>query len=247
MKRINEFLNSNPTEMEREEFYRLLASDSNLKEEYEFIMDLQSVERQQSNLKIKELLQQKESSHKRIVQLKPKKSMKWIMLAASVLFVAVTFQFLNPLNDLNNLDKIYTENFSPYPNDMVVLERGGENTNALSEIFTAYNDERYEEVVQSVDSLNIVKGTNAELLFYKAISLMALEKHTDAEKILLELDDNNLEEYGNQISWYLALISLKEQRIENALFHLNAIVNSRDEFRKASSRKLIEELKKPQN
>jgi len=65
-----------------------------------------------------------------------------------------------------------------------------------------------------------------DLQFYKAISLMSIGEFEDAEKILRQLDHQELDSYENQINWYMALLTLRDGRTEISIDYLDKLSQS---------------------
>ncbi len=229
---------------EEKDFIHKLNSDAQLKNEFEFVLDLQDMMRVESNVKTKILLKEREKSTSQLRPVKKINSFKWLKIAAGFALAFAAFNFLVNTQGETSFVDLYDENFTPYPNDVVRIERGDSVLDELNRIFIAYGNAEYEYVVESIDKSNLETDLNQNLQFYKAVSLMALDKNVKAEQILNNLNINAMPDYFNQIHWYSALNAIKAKDKQSAVRHLQDILSSEDSFRKTSAKKLLQAINK---
>ncbi len=243
MKELDAFVRNELSAVEARQVLDSININAELKEELDVIQNFQSITRTQTNNKLKALLQKQELKQTKVVSIRPRSSYKWMMLAASLLFGVLAIQFLLPTHEQGSHKALYSENFTPYVNEVLVKERASMESNALDHISNAYDEKKYDYVISSIDKLAARGELEGKLQFYKAISLMALDKQVEAKGILLDLKKTELEDYSNQIAWYLSLIAINNDQKEEAAFYLQSILDSDDYFRKTSAERLIKQLK----
>jgi len=241
---MDTYLEGGLSNEEHREFNQRLQTDVNLKEEYDFIMNFKSVSRYKSNRELKQFLKAKENAKTKVVEMPRKRHFTWRRIAAALILTFGAFQFFYNTQSTNNVEHLYAELFTPYPNVVQIVERGSTGQDGLSEVFSNYAKGDYQAVLHSIESVNSNETSKQTLLFYKAISLMALERNSEADEILGNLKASGLTGYDNQINWYLALNAIKANDKENAIVHLNKIMTSGESYRKASAENLLQTLKK---
>lgn len=239
MEEFDNFLRGNMSKTEESDFLKRIGSDPQLQEELNSYQDIQAVLQNKANLKTKAFLQSKES---KIVSIdrKPAPIFRWISMAASLLILAGIISFMFG-SENNGLDNLYAEYYSPYPNEYVKIERGDTQSTEAHQIFIDYSSGSYDKVVTAIDSYN-KKHDDPKLDFYKAIALMGLDKHESSLKILKDLKNADIEDFGNQIDWYIALNGLKLDKVKLSKEHLENILASNNTFRKTSAKKLLDTL-----
>jgi len=138
----------------------------------------------------------------------------WYYAAAVILIMVATgisyWLFSNPIS----AEKIYAEYYTPYPNVIVPLTRDEKEPDSLKTAFKYYETANFQEAIHYFTLLN-PSGTDENLLFYKAISLMSLNQPAEAKSILELLADKNTP-LQKQVYYYLALTYLKTDNIHGA-------------------------------
>ncbi len=240
------FLRGELDETNRMTFNKLLETNPTFKKEYEQRASLQKIMAKNSNLRIKQILQNKEQTKFGRPDPKVFPIVRYIRIAASLLILAgILSFFIKPSSDAA-FSKLYAENFTAYPNDYQEVERGEAEETAAKEILANYSNKDYSKVISGIDTyLNSTNLQDDKLLFFKAMALMGLDKHDEAKDLLNTLENsNNLKTYYNQIAWYSALNYLALQDPNNAKIELSKLLNSTDDFRKTSAKELLAELDK---
>jgi hypothetical protein len=227
---------------EEDIFLAKLDNDESLATEFKTYKDIQEVLEQNANKKNKSFLQERESKHTSVIEMKPRKAKayKWIGLAASLLLLAGIFLFTND-NQVNNYDILYADNFSAYPNDYVKIDRGDTEITELKNIFTAYASKDYDKVIKRIDLYN-TDGKDLQLEFYKANALMANKQYAASLNLLESLEKEGIENLENPINWYIALNAIKLKDLNKAKLYLQKIIDGTDNFRKKSAAALLEKL-----
>jgi len=230
---------------QKSNFLRKLEKDENLMSEFQAYKDIQDVLENRSNIVTKSMLQSREEKTPETNASKSKtsKNYKWIGFVAGLMLLAGIFYWSSTKNSgsESTLKYLYAANFTPYPNDYVKIERGDGELTDIKRIFIAYGSKDYEKVIRSIDIYNKELG-DPQLEFYKAVSLMATDQNLASLDLLERLKQNKNLSLDNQISWYIALNALKLKDVPKAKKYLQAIVNSKDTYRKTSAKELLEQL-----
>jgi len=149
-------------------------------------------------------------------------------IAASFLIFIMVFNIYQN----HKFDKLYTSNFSSYPNDLIAtdgLYRGDEEIDsvlqlAMQSAMTAYEKKKYSIAESQFDQLLTTKD-NPEIWFYMAISQMETGKTDLAINTLNILHLQPMEFcYYEQTRWYLALAHLKLHHKSDAKRYLDELV-----------------------
>ena len=107
---------------------------------------------------------------------------------------------------------------------------------------SAYQAGLYSESLELIKEIE-VNETIDTLTFFKAMTLMNSNKLNDAKEILEDLYTKNDWDYQEPIRWYLSLIYLKQEDIDNARKVLIEITNTKSEhFQKSSAQEILNEL-----
>jgi len=238
---------------DRKTFNTLLDENPIFRKEYEEKHLLQQSMRLTGNTESKTFLQNREAKfaqekETKIHHIKERQGspiLKWVSLAASLLIIAGAVSlFMNPSSN-SDYTQIYADNFSAYPNDYAHVLRGESKQNDITAIFSDYSNADYKNVVDKINArLESTGNADNKLVFYKAISLMGLEEHTEAAKVFNSLKKSGFNEYENQIAWYSALNYLALQKPEKAKEDLLRILSSETGFRKNSAKELLNTLEK---
>lgn len=236
------FSNSlNPKEQLR--FNELLQSDEKFKKEFTFQKDLQKVISRNQHDELKKTLQDFEKD-KPVVKLL-NISKKWLVAASILIIVGLGFVFLKS-SFYQSPEKIFAENYEPYRNIVLPIERG-ENSNTIEHsAFVAYENGNYHKAINLFNS--VPKTNTTYILFYKSMCYMSLNKTNEAITLLKTITDSdneaNSEKNFNEIAnWYLALAYLKIGETEMARNQFSSIANDEENvFKKKDSRKILQYL-----
>jgi len=252
IEQIDAYLRKEMSATELTQFENELKTNSVLKQELDVHLQINSALEAESNKNLKSFLQGIEKQAAGTTQvaaedtaivkdLQSKKKSNWLAIAASLILICGAVGFFLMNGHTVNATSLYSENFSSYPNEYVVIERGDVQNSVEKDIFISYAKEDYAAVIEKIEALT-QDTPNEKLDFYKAVSLMAIGENTKAQKLLESLE-GKIPGFENQINWYMALNHLKAENLELAQASLNAIVGTENSFRKASAKKILSELK----
>lgn len=228
---IHKYFENSLSQEERILFEKLLESDPEFKQEFEF----------QKQVKNAVTLNEREKLREKLVQIEqnnaPRKiKFLWYAAACAVFFFGFYVFFFN-----QNVspDQLYKEYYDAYPNveHPIVRSEIPEN-NLKNQAFIAYDHQEFEKSSVLFDS--IYAETQEEYaLFYRAISLQSLNRTEEAVKIWESNTWN--EKFKDKINWYLALAKLKQNELETAKKLLQENLKS-NQFKIQETKELLEEL-----
>lgn len=218
----------------QKEFDHLMATDSEFAKEIEFQNNLKTAIKKEEQDALKKELQALEAEENTTTF----NYKKWFIAASFIALLALpSFWYFN-----NSIDteELFVENFEPYRNIVQPIVRGEQKEDLTSKAFEAYESKDYNNAILHFNSL-LNEAPNTTISFYKANTLLQLNKTDEAIEILKEnakitdtLQDRNL--------WYLALAYLKENNIEDSKKTLQQLVST-SEFKSKSAKDLLENLK----
>lgn len=168
--------------------------------------------------------------------IEPKNKQRWlyyIVIAASVLLL-ITFGYLFTNRTLSN-ETLFTTYFDPYPN---LITTRNNDTSPFGKAMESYSHHKYEKAIQAFKEVSKNKQTFEDLIFYKGISYLALSLPNEAIPLFEQLED--LEQYKEQITWYMAMTYLQLDEIENTRKRLLQIEEG--SFKYAEAQELLEQL-----
>ncbi|MGO3706349.1 MAG: hypothetical protein ACTJGD_00795 [Mesonia hippocampi] len=231
---IAKYIQHKLTPQEQEEVKRLLKEDEDFKKEVSFQLTLQAAIKQEEGAKIKEYLQQVDKNEKSTNIF----SVVWKVAAVLVLGVGLFWFFNQPLD----YDKIYAENFKPYPNVIAPTVRGDSaDKSDVKKAFNAYDNRDYANAAEALKKL-YRQDKEVYFNFYYAISLMADNQTIEAIKVLENQNWEASKILQEQVDWYIALGYLKLKDKTNAITYLEK-VKAGKASRAAQAQKILKAIK----
>jgi len=219
---------------ELKEFNLLLINDSDFKEEFEFQKELQETLVLNDREHIKNEIQNWGT-------IKSKRDFKPWHIAASVLILigaASWLLFFNTQSN-NSTEELYALYFEPYRNIVRPIVRGEHKEDVQSKAFEAYETKKYENAIVYFNEL-LNEEPNATIAFYKANTLLQLNKPNEAIT-LLEENVTNSDTLQDRNLWYLALAYLKNNNIDASKKTLKQLL-TQSKFKYKEATTLIEKL-----
>jgi hypothetical protein len=118
--------------------------------------------------------------------------------------------------------EIYAIHFVPYTDELLESAiRGDDETTAFEKFQNQYANKKFEDAIQTFNSLDPATQNNDNVLFLKANALMATQKFDAAERILESIIKNKESRYLKEAYWYLALCHIRNERFAKARVYLN--------------------------
>lgn len=229
---INRYFEGTLTPQERMLFDDLLKSDSDFSEQLRFHKMTKAAITLESRKELKNKLQKFEQENS-----PAKKSKNWLYIAASVvILLGISLFFVNQDPSSN---KLYAQYFEPYPNTVAPIVRSNSQRDIKNDAFAAYENENYQKATELFSQLS--SETNEEFaIFYNAMSLMKLERISEASELLAET--NWSKSYNDKALWYLSLCRLKENNIPDTKRLLQKLITANG-FKNKEAKSLMSKLK----
>jgi tetratricopeptide (TPR) repeat protein len=207
MEMIERYLNDELTAEEKLQTEQRMSVDPEFKRRLEVFREYQQMHSKEQ-VSFRELLQEVEREY--LQSKKPRK--KYWLIAASVsticLLAVVYFLFLNPSPQP---EALYAQYFSPPADNLTV--RGDQGRQLLNEAMALYNDQQFAEALQRFESWQGQHPDSIPVIFYSAMSHMALG---DMQPAIVQLEQigQSMESgpYKVAARWYLALAYLKNEK-----------------------------------
>lgn len=152
-----------------------------------------------------------------------------IIMAVAALFLGVVL--VHGIWQNNQMEKLYAGNFEVFENELsqAGIFRGENQQSEADSMLTiamiSYECKRYDEAIELFDRIIGLTGNKPEIQFYKAISLLAMNKNREALLLLNELYKNPKEfAYYEETRWYLVLANLKIHKKKVAENYLKELI-----------------------
>ena len=245
---IEKYLRKELSADDRKMVQERLQSDASFQEKMKWHEDLLDVVREDRNREMKLFLKKVEEESKelelkniildassKIVQL------KWIRWAAAILIIGIVMWGVWSQFSFNS-QKLFTEHFTTYPNDLVRVERSSAKTDPLQSAFIAYQDNDFDSAIRQFDQL-LISNSSDSLLFFKAVSHLSNGEIELATNIFEDLNAKEDWQYTEAVRWYLALGYLKLGQTNEAKKILEQIVNQENgHFQQSSAKEILEKF-----
>lgn len=240
---IEKYFGNSLSPKEQSKFNELLRTDEKFKIELDFQKDLQKVIYRNQRNDLKKVLQKFEQNKPDVKLLNISK--KWLVAASILLIVGLGYIFLK--NNNYSPDDLFVQNYEPYRNIVLPVERGINSNTIEQSAFIAYENGNYRK---AINLFNSVPNNNDQYIqFYKAMCYMSLNKPKDAItllKIITESDYNQNSEinFKELANWYLALAYLDLGEIDRAKKQFSIIAGDTDNvYKNEASGKILKSLR----
>lgn len=229
---ITKYFENSLSASEKDEFDKLLATDTEFAKEFQFQKDLKEAIKLNERANLKKELQDLE------LHSRPKSYKKWLVAAS----VAVVFSFLGYyfFQLKPTTQELFAENFEPYRNIIHPIVRG-EQSDLKTLAFVAYENENFKEASKLLEKL-YSEEKNSAYLFYQGISLMK-ENKTDEAITIFKKQLESQDKFTNKTNWYLALCYLKKEDITTSQSFLEKVITSDEVSKKEKAKKLLQQIK----
>lgn len=228
---LQKYFHNRLSEKERAQFEIDLQNSEQLQKEYKEYKHLQAAIKQSEYNRLKKELKALEAAKT------GKKTTLFNWKIAATLLILVSIGGLWHLSQPADVDKIYAQYFTEYPNTLKPVVRGNEDVQTLA--FTYYENNEYDKAATAFSSL-LSKNEDADIRFYYALSLLndtklELAKH-ELEALLLTNT-----QYKAQLHWYLGLIEMKFGNNAKAIAYFEMLQDPQA-FNHKKAQKLIAKL-----
>lgn len=225
---INLYFEKQLSYEQQEEFEKLLESDEDFREEFNFHNNVKKAITLEERATLKKQLDSfEEKSLTRIIPIKT------IAIAASFILFAVLGSILF-YNQKTDYETLYVENFREFPNISHPVVRSGNLENKADKAFAAYDKQDYKTA-----TLLFSKTKSDEAYFYKGISEMMLEKYENASTDFSKIDKEKFP-LKEHLLWYEALNNLKLNNPAKAIQNLKIL--SKKGIYKEKAKEILKDL-----
>ena len=228
---IDKYIQKKATTGEWEEIKQLMEKDTVFKEEVIFQLELRQAVKKEESQKLKQHLQSLEKKKARFIS--------EIRKVAAVFILGLSlFWFFNMSPDY---EKIYAENFDPYPNIVAPTVRDFNIPKSnIEEAFRYYDNRDYAKAAANFKAV-YDEDKIGYANFYYGISLMADHQIEKALEALENPDWKIPERYRYQTDWFLALGFLKTKNKEKAIAYLEKVIRA-DAAMTPQAQKILAEI-----
>lgn len=163
---------------------------------------------------------------------------KWVAAASIILFVA-TFGITYFTTNQNSLEeRLYNSYYEPFQNNTTSFFK----SSTLIEAKKKYNNHEYDIAWLLIENLPNSMTIEAEKTLYAGLTLMELERYTEAINKFKFLQTDENQTVTNSISqWYLALCYLKTERRKDTKDILEKIVADKS-YNHTEAKKILNKL-----
>lgn len=141
--------------------------------------------------------------------------------------------------------ELFSEYYSPYPNDLVKIERSGNENSILQKAMINYNQQEYQAAINDINQYILTDDTehlDNELSFFKAISHLSMDNLREAKQVLETLNSIETFEYSDKVNWYLSLAYLKNGDNTLAKSKLENLINSGQSYKLKEAKTILSQL-----
>lgn len=217
---------------------KLLQNDMNFESELTLQTNLKKAIKKDDDDNFRNLISELESKAKIESQQTRRSYVKWLAAASIVVLLGLGYFFT--MDQTASTNELFASYFEPYRNVIQPIDRGNEQQDEKSLAFYAYEKGEYEQAIQLFTNLyNTTK--ESYYLFYKANSLLKLEKANEAVPILLE-HIKTKDTLTEKTTWYLALAYLKLNDKPNARITLKKVI-AEGKYKTTEAQKLLKAFK----
>lgn len=229
---INRYFEGTLTPQESMLFDNLMKSDPDFSEQVAFHKMTKAAITLEKRKDLKIKLQKFEQE-----SIPAKNNKNWLYIAASaIILLGISLFFVD--QDSSN-DKLYAKYFEPFPNTVAPIVRSDSERDLKSDAFAAYESEDYQKASKLFSQLSA--QTNEDFaFFYSAISLMKLDRISEASELLSNTNWNK--GYQDKALWYLALCKLKDNEISETKLILKQLID-KNGFKNQEAKSLVKKLK----
>jgi tetratricopeptide (TPR) repeat protein len=221
MQEIEDFLANRLPAAESARFREKIVTDSFLAREVDMFRDLMEGVSRQGRGEVKGRLQQLEATLRAAEEpklpspnlVKSRPLLWWGEVAAVVLIGVCAYAWLSRAS---HSEKLFTQFYEPYPNVVAAVERGAAVQGEEEVAFRLYEEGQYAAALPRLQRMLRSNGHAADLLFYAGIASIELGQYAQAQAYLQQALQLPPHAFTPQATWYLALVHLKREQMEQA-------------------------------
>lgn len=241
--KIEEYLKGNLAGEELLAFEKYLASDENVKKEFDLYKEIRTAQKDNDLSVLENKLALAEKSYfSTKSDIKPKvknASLTWIKGLAAAVFIGICFFIGSQYLESTSLDadKVYAE-FAQH--DYSFQEMSNDNID-LGTIQSLLKSAQYEKALPVIKSYLISHPETPEILLAKGITLLEMNQFDEAIEIFNDLSIN-FPLYLSEATWYKALTYTKQGNISESKSTLSKILENSSRY--SDAQKMMGQLNK---
>ena len=221
---IEDYLHQKLSSADLAEVEKRIASDAQFKAHLQIVRDLPtalSVDTEGFKQDLQKVMQPSPSSSR--VRRLPLRSIILAVAATAAIVLAVNFLIQN-----SSPDQLFAQHFQMPPenisvrNDQAVEE-------SLKSALEAYTTNDHSNAVSNFEQFLADHPDEQAVRFFYSISLMAREQYSKAEENLLRTVAEG-DMYATSAKWYLGLLYLKQQELDQASTYFTELANSQNAY-----------------
>jgi tetratricopeptide (TPR) repeat protein len=228
---FEQYCSNELSENDRLVFEKRLESEANLKKDFMAFIEVKESLNHANNKRLKDKVK---LSLEKIEQKEYQRERRPMYLTAASVLVICCLSFYVYMNS-SKTDTLYSKYYTPYSETTSVLSS---NNSSLEECLNEYNQEAYQRALDCFSELS----PNSEMYFYLGMCYANLEDTKLAIKSLVKVEElgaNFLEE----TNWYLALLYLKQDNLNEVKERLGQVLNRpNSNYKKMSAEQLLSKL-----
>lgn len=152
---------------------------------------------------------------------------KWLSIAASLFLLALGGFAIYQYKYANHSNSVFAQFYQKPSWDNQT--RGDDSNTEYSTAIENYNQGLYQAAVPTFDSLLSSEEDDNQMRLYKGIAHLEMKQYQQAETELNTVRINS-DRYFEEASWYLALVSIKLDQKQEAIAHLDEIIELKNGF-----------------
>jgi len=240
---IEAYLDGTLSVKERLEFEKNLKEDPDLMKEYLFRKNINKAISEVDVLELRNKLIEIGSSENKVKRL-CKYPFVFSSVAAAVILLFVISWSVFFSSEVISTTEVFNTYYSKYP--VLTCNRSFSDENLKDKIlvngFNSYEKGAYIEAKDYFNQVLIMDNSNNMARFYYSICEIELNKLERSEKLLKELTYKNNHIFWEQSHWYLALVYLKQEKIEKAS-EIFEYICEEDMAHKTEAKKILKSLR----
>ena len=239
---IEEYLAGELSIREQTEFEELLRNDPDLMKEFLLRKDINEAISENDVMDLRNKLNKIVNSETKVRNIYRNPFILSSVAAVAIILIVISCFYLFS-NKMVSGTEIFNSYYSTYPTISSFRSSTGQTVqeHMLSEAFNSYDDGKYSIASDYFNQILADDKSNTMAQFYEAICEIELENFDKSEKLLNELILKNNHIFWEQAHWYLALVYLKQNDIDNAK-NIFKIIIKEDMAQKPESDSIIKSL-----
>ncbi|MFW6371813.1 MAG: tetratricopeptide repeat protein [Bacteroidota bacterium] len=242
-KLIEHYFNKGLTAKGKQDFDRLMETDSEFREYIEFEESIRKAIGQEDIIDFRRKISDTVRSKHRKHLVKKFTHKYWKYAATVVLFAGVSISALFFINNHNNPDRLFEKAFNSSKIHVSRSPVSSASNSTIVEAMLNYHEGNYYNAIGYFEQLLKQDSDNIAVRFYLGISQMETENYneaTDEFRYILS-DQDNL--YIEHAEWYLSLCFMKEDEMDKAIYHLTIISQNPQNYYREDASELLKKIK----